>query len=203
MKKIISIISFIFIALILQAQTDAFSVRVEGLGCPFCAHGLEQKFKDAAGIQDIKIDIKTGMMTFGILEKNNMSMTEVDNRVNKAGYTAVEIDVLRANGTKENQKGQKMPLPDLDNMKMTEVFSVLGKCDMCKVRIENTAKSIQGVFYANWDVETQMLTLTYDAAKVKLKEVQKVIAKAGHDNGSNKAKDKVYNELPTCCQYRQ
>jgi copper chaperone CopZ len=203
MKNIIPIISFLFIAFVAQAQTDAFSTRVEGLGCPFCAHGLEQKFKDIAGIQDIKIDIKTGIMTFSVPAKNNMPLDEVNVRVNKAGYTAMEMDVLRANGVKENAKGQKSPLADLSNMNITDSFNVFGKCDMCKTRIEAAAKSVEGVFQAEWNLETQMLTLRYDALKVKLKEVQKSIAKAGHDNGANKAKGKVYDALPMCCQYRQ
>jgi len=83
----------------------------------------------------------------------------------------------------------------------TEVFNVNGKCEMCKARIEKTAK-VTGVTYAVWDTKTKKLTLTYDPAKVKTDAVLKALAAVGHDNEKYKATDKVYNSLPGCCKYR-
>lgn len=83
----------------------------------------------------------------------------------------------------------------------TETFVVKGKCDMCKARIEKTAK-VAGVTKAEWNKTTQKLTLTYDPTKVKTDAVLKALAAVGHDNVKYKADDQVYSKLPGCCKYR-
>jgi copper chaperone CopZ len=52
---------------------------------------------------------------------------------------------------------------------------------MCETRIENAAKSVDGVTSADWNRETKMLTIEYDTEKVSLDDVHKKIAEEGHD----------------------
>lgn len=85
----------------------------------------------------------------------------------------------------------------------TEKIKVEGKCGMCKMRIEKAAKGVEGVSAASWDKKTHVLELTFDAAKVKTLDVQKVIAKAGHDTELVKADDNTFNALPQCCHYER
>lgn len=82
----------------------------------------------------------------------------------------------------------------------TESFKVLGKCDMCKTRIEKTVKA-EGVTNASWDQKTQMLTVTYDPAKTSQDALSKKLASVGHDTEKYKAPDDVYAKLPGCCHY--
>jgi len=81
------------------------------------------------------------------------------------------------------------------------VFHVSGLCGMCGSRIEETAKKA-GATAASWDGETGLLNLDYNPETTNLENIQKAIAKAGHDNGDFKAADDVYSNLPGCCQYR-
>jgi periplasmic mercuric ion binding protein len=83
----------------------------------------------------------------------------------------------------------------------TETIKVLGKCDMCKTRIEKAAK-MEGVIKAEWSDETKLLTLEYDPSKVNSDDIQKKIAAVGHDTEKFKADDKAYKSLPGCCKYR-
>ncbi len=83
-----------------------------------------------------------------------------------------------------------------------EMVKVGGLCEMCKDRIETAALSVPGVESANWEVETKMLHLNFDSVKTSSGEIQKVIAKVGHDTEKFKAPDEVYKELPECCLYR-
>jgi len=83
----------------------------------------------------------------------------------------------------------------------TESFTVSGKCGMCKTRIEKAAK-VEGVSKATWDKETKMLTVVYNPSTVKIDDLQKKIAAAGHDTEKYKADAKVYDALPGCCKYR-
>lgn len=81
-------------------------------------------------------------------------------------------------------------------------FKVYGACGMCKDRIE-TAAMIDGVSFAEWSQDEQMLTLRYDAEQVELEKVHQRIADAGHDTEKVRADDEVYNSLPACCKYER
>ncbi|MEP6627012.1 MAG: heavy-metal-associated domain-containing protein, partial [Ginsengibacter sp.] len=80
-------------------------------------------------------------------------------------------------------------------------FKVYGECVECEERIENSLK-IKGVKLAKWDVNTEMLSVSYDADILNLAGIQSKILAAGHDLETEKAKDEVYKALPKCCHYR-
>jgi Cu(I)/Ag(I) efflux system membrane fusion protein len=82
-------------------------------------------------------------------------------------------------------------------------LKVEGLCEMCKDRIEKTAKGIVGVSSARWEIETKQLYLQYDSEKTSADVIAKAVAKAGHDNERYEADDAVYNALPECCKYRK
>lgn len=82
----------------------------------------------------------------------------------------------------------------------TVVYKVLGNCGMCKTRIENAAKS-KGVSSANWDMQTQKLTLTVNPGIVDLQNVKQQVANVGHDIDDLRADDAVYAKLHECCLY--
>lgn len=85
----------------------------------------------------------------------------------------------------------------------TMAFQVSGNCEMCKDRIEKTAKSVDGVETAEWNVADKLLTLKFEKGKTNEEAIQKAIAMGGHDNGRFKSPDDVYKNLPDCCLYRK
>lgn len=82
----------------------------------------------------------------------------------------------------------------------SETFKVYGTCDQCKDRIENTLIDY-GVFKANWDEDTHMLSVSYDSTKFSKSSLSKKLAEAGHDTETFQATDEAYNNLPECCHY--
>lgn len=84
----------------------------------------------------------------------------------------------------------------------TETIKVAGKCETCKTRIEKAAKT-DGVTKANWNIKTQVLTVTYYPSMVTNAKIQKNIAAVGHDTEKVKASNKVYASLPGCCKYKR
>lgn len=84
----------------------------------------------------------------------------------------------------------------------TETLKVLGKCDICKSRIEKAVKT-EGVTKAKWVSSTQLLTITFDPSKTSSDLIAKRIAAAGHDNEKFKASDEAYASLPGCCHYER
>jgi Cu(I)/Ag(I) efflux system membrane fusion protein len=82
-------------------------------------------------------------------------------------------------------------------------IKVQGLCEMCKDRIEETARSVNGVVSAAWDQQSKQLHLNFDPSKTSVDAISKAVAKAGHDNEKYEADDKVYGALPECCRYRE
>ena len=82
----------------------------------------------------------------------------------------------------------------------TSTFKVWGNCDMCKETIETSLK-VDGISKADWNVDSKILTVSYDTGKITLDQIQKNVASVGYDNEKYKGDDKAYKELADCCQY--
>jgi copper chaperone CopZ len=126
----------------------------------------------------------------------------------KVGTVAVMLcSVLTAQtviGQETNTKITQEEKEELVNATLT----VYGNCGMCKKRIEKAALSVDGVKEANWDVETQTLSLkfsdiTFGEHNYSINTVSEKIAAVGHDTQFNKASEEVYSALPGCCQYER
>ncbi|MGJ8685349.1 MAG: heavy-metal-associated domain-containing protein [Nonlabens sp.] len=207
MKKITVILS-IMIGLLAFTQADAqtnkdrdqYEVQVDGLGCPFCAYGLEKKFKEFKGIKDVAIDIETGDFSFSYPASKPLSMEKVVAQVVKAGYTPNDAKITRANGTIEtNEKTDDVAMGDVTSAK---VF-VNGMCGMCKARIEKATTALAGVASATWDADTKMLSVSYDSKQTSEAAIEKAAAAVGHDTKGTVATDKAYDNLHACCKYER
>lgn len=80
---------------------------------------------------------------------------------------------------------------------------VNGNCEMCKKRIEKAAFSVAGVKMAQYHIEDKKLHLVINEQKCNLLDVQKALAKAGHDTKDVKATNEDYERLHGCCQYER
>jgi periplasmic mercuric ion binding protein len=83
----------------------------------------------------------------------------------------------------------------------TEKFTVYGNCGMCERTIENSLKEVKGVSLADWDKETDEMSVTFDPELISLDAIKQKIADVGYDSDTHRAKEEVYNSLPGCCQY--
>ena len=39
---------------------EAYSLRVDGLSCPFCAYGIEKKLNSLDGVEAVNVELKDG-----------------------------------------------------------------------------------------------------------------------------------------------
>jgi len=198
MKNLLLIVIMSILTVItLDAQRDKITTQVDGLGCPYCAYGLEKKFKKVKGIKNVKIEIEEGIFTFTVPSETELQVEEVENRIERAGYTPKTIEIERADG-----KLDKMELSyaDVETNKSAE-FAVYGICNMCKSRIENIARKTVGVGSAKWDKKTKILKIDYDSEQVSIAEVKQGLAERGHDTEDVKASEDAYDNLPACCLY--
>lgn len=206
MKKVILIVLIIFMAVpALQAQKsyDQFEVQVDGLGCPFCAYGLEKKFKEFKGIKKVKIDIETGDFSFAYPSEKALTIEDVEQQVHKAGYSPMSGRVTRADGTIELMKvAPKKTKINAKNL-VTKTAFVAGNCAMCEARIVKATTDLMGVSTASWNKDTKMLEVSFDKKATSLDAIEKAVAKAGHDTKNHKAHEDTYNGLPGCCAYER
>ncbi len=112
----------------------------------------------------------------------------------KIKYLLLTFYFFFANGYANAQSGKALA-------DTTISFKVYGLCEMCKARIETAAKG-RGVTSADWNVENKILTLSIIPSQVSKEKIQNRIVAVGHDVENKKAKEIIYNELPTCCHYR-
>lgn len=85
------------------------------------------------------------------------------------------------------------------NLKYTT--EVNGNCEQCKKRIEKAAYGVPGVKTASWDISSHQLSVILNEEKTSPSDLNKAIAKAGHDTKEAKATDADYENLHSCCKY--
>ena len=143
------------------------------------------------------------------LEEGEEIVTNGTFSIDAAAQLAGKTSMMNPSGEKvstghdhgEMEVGNESAKSENSNTKHVMV-KVGGLCEMCKDRIETAAKSVSGVESANWEIETKMLHLNLDSSKTNSDEIQKAVAKVGHDTEKFKASDEVYSKLPECCLYR-
>lgn len=84
-----------------------------------------------------------------------------------------------------------------------KTFKVNGVCGMCKHRIENSVKKLNGIWSADWSEDSKTLQVKYNRVKVNPEKIQQQVASAGHDTEKFRAADNVYAALPDCCHYQR
>lgn len=84
---------------------------------------------------------------------------------------------------------------------VTKKLRVEGNCSSCKKRIEQAA-FVKGVKRAEWDKNTDTLTVTFNSAKTNEDQILQSVANAGHSSPKFEAPNKSYDKLPKCCKYK-
>lgn len=85
--------------------------------------------------------------------------------------------------------------------KLAEVkIKTSSQCDECKQRIEEALAFEKGVKKSELDIETQIVTVSYQKKKTSPEKIRKAISKVGYDADDVAADPKAYNKLPACCK---
>ncbi|MCX6285944.1 MAG: heavy metal-associated domain-containing protein [Bacteroidetes bacterium] len=73
-------------------------------------------------------------------------------------------------------------------------------CDMCKDRIEQGMAFEKGVKNVVLDVDTKIVSITYNPSKTTPDDLRKAISKLGYDADNVVADKAAYAKLPACCK---
>lgn len=82
-------------------------------------------------------------------------------------------------------------------------FKVYGECGMCETRIEKAINELEGVLWADWELETLELTVKFDPSVITLAQIKQNAAAIGHDTDDVRASEKAYESLHACCKYER
>lgn len=187
-----------------QAEHAMFKV---GGNCEMCKDRIEEAALSVSGVVSAQWDAETNDLHLNY--NDGLSLDKVHHAIAQAGHDTEQEKA-------PNTVYEELPECCLYNRfeyrntnKETQtsaehvMIKIRGNCGMCKDRIEEASLSVEGVESANWDNETEMLHLNFDASKTSSDKVQKAIAAVGHDTEKYKAPDSVYEALPDCCLYRE
>jgi len=66
-------------------------VEILGMSCPFCAYGVEQKLKRLDGVEDLDVQLETGIATLRLADGADVSNETLVKAVKEAGFEVVAI----------------------------------------------------------------------------------------------------------------
>lgn len=75
-----------------SAAPQVYKIHVDGLACPFCAYGIENKLSAVAGVEKLDTDIATGTVTVTAAEGATLDETALRKAVDDAGFRAGKIE---------------------------------------------------------------------------------------------------------------
>ena len=91
---------FLILTAFLSVPLTAFAggqvkvtTKVDGLSCPFCAYGIEKKIKKIKGVEDVRVDLKSGSVIVICKEKKFFERERLNKAVRDAGFTPGTIKV--------------------------------------------------------------------------------------------------------------
>lgn len=72
---------------IAAAAETRYTMRVDGLACPYCAYGIEKKLKQVDGVKAIDIDLNAGVVRVTVAEGVTLTEERMRELFNDAGFT--------------------------------------------------------------------------------------------------------------------
>ncbi len=64
-----------------------YEMRVDGLACPFCAYGIEKKFKAMDGVEAIDVDLDKGLVSVDTGEGVDFTDEQMKKLFGDSGFT--------------------------------------------------------------------------------------------------------------------
>lgn len=82
-----------------SANASEFSLRVDGLACPFCAFGVEKKLLKVPGVEEIDVLLDEGKIVLTLSDGSALDVAALHAAVDKSGFTLRRLLVRDARGT--------------------------------------------------------------------------------------------------------
>lgn len=73
-------------------DSGSLKLYMNGLSCPLCATNVDQQVDDLPGTSDVKVDLRTGIVTVRIEGTERPSPKQLADAADQAGVTLVKIE---------------------------------------------------------------------------------------------------------------
>ena len=83
------VISLFFLLALSMAQADeaVYALQVDGLGCPFCAYGIEKQLSAIDGVDNVVVDLNKGLVIVTMEQGAGLGKQQAQQAVTDAGFT--------------------------------------------------------------------------------------------------------------------
>jgi len=69
------------------AAGTQYTMRIDGLACPYCAYGIEKKLKKIEGVVEIDIDLNAGIVRVSVADGVELTGAQMKKLFSDAGFT--------------------------------------------------------------------------------------------------------------------
>lgn len=69
-----------------------YELGIDGLGCPFCAYGVEKELTGISGVESLDIDLKDGVIIVRMTGGVALDQAAANEAVEDAGFTLRSFD---------------------------------------------------------------------------------------------------------------
>ena len=76
-----------------RAEYQQINLTVFGMDCAPCAHAIHVSMKGIQGVQNVDVDLNTGLVTIQLAPGNSAAMREFNQAVEKNGFTHKDAQV--------------------------------------------------------------------------------------------------------------
>lgn len=87
MRKILIGVGILLILSIVHADEAIYTIQVDGLGCPFCAYGIEKQLSAINGVDSVVVDISNGLVNVTMQQDILLNKEQAQQAVTDAGFT--------------------------------------------------------------------------------------------------------------------
>lgn len=87
------LVILVFIATSGHAEINQVKIRVDGLSCPFCVYGVEQKLKEVPNVKEVSTDFKQGTVNLSFKQQKPLDLSILFQAVERGGFTPVGAEI--------------------------------------------------------------------------------------------------------------
>ncbi len=91
MRKFLAIITVAICLSSPALAAENILIKVNGMVCDFCAQSIWKVFQDYDAVDDIDVNLDTGIVTVNLKEGQDLTDEQLDKAITYAGYDLVEV----------------------------------------------------------------------------------------------------------------
>ena len=104
----------LILAAVGTASASEFTLRVDGMACPFCAFGIEKKLLKVPGIEGLKILMDAGKIVLTLSDGAELDVPALHAAVRNAGFTPHSLLIHEVAGRLSRDAAGDLILTSLD-----------------------------------------------------------------------------------------